>query len=83
MIARAAMVTYFPNTTETLAELAWRYGEIGRAWRYGEIGERYLSADGHIMFADGSGLYRGITVHTPRSHRHIAETTHGRAGGTA
>lgn len=68
------MMTYCHNSTETDAE---------RAWRYGEIGERYLSADGHIMFADGSSLYCGSTVHTPRSHRHIAETTHGRADGTA
>lgn len=69
------MVTYLPNTTETLAELAWRYGETAK--------KRYLSADGHVMFADESSIYRG-KVDTPRSLRHHYErmdATAARLGG--
>jgi hypothetical protein len=58
------MVTYSPSSTETDAERAWRYGETAN--------KRYLSADGHVMFADGSSIYRG-KVDTPRSLRHHYE----------
>jgi len=56
------MVTY-PNSTETMAELAWRYGEQGiQCWWDGRT---YQLMD-YLSMVDA-------TVHTPRSWRHRAE----------
>ena len=52
-----------PNSTETMAELAWRYGEQGvPCWWDGRT----------YQFPDGSALTRW-RVHTPRSWRFSAE----------
>lgn len=68
------MVTLYLSATETLAELAWRYGETGLPHCY---------AGGYRLFADGSSICLNGKVHTPRSHREAVERTHGRAGKSA
>lgn len=58
----------YPNTTETMAELAWRYGMAGTPCKC--IG-------GYWLFPDGSSIWRHWHVNTPRCHRRIVEMTHG------
>lgn len=59
------MTITYPNT-ETLAELAWRYGEQGVPHRSnGPFATR-------LVFTDGSAIYCR-QVHTPRSMRRFYE----------
>lgn len=57
------MMLNYPNTTETMAERAWRYGEQGVPhWRWG----------GYQWFIDGSALAPGQVVETRRSLLRLA-----------
>ena len=59
----------YPNTTETMAELAWRYGMAGTPCRY---------VRGYWLFYDGSSIcWKYHYVNTPRCHRRMVEMTHG------
>lgn len=63
----------YPNSTETMAELAWRYGEQG---------VRHWSGGGYLWFPDGTAMNRW-QVHTPLSLGVIRDTVEallGRAG---
>ena len=66
---------FYQNTTETMAKLAWRYGENGAPHR--QIGGCWMFLDGSWMCLEGSppGMRGGI--HTARSFRYLREGTHG------
>ena len=66
----------YPNSTETMAE---------RAWRYGEQGVPHRPDSGYCYFPDGSRLGRWA-VDTPHSLRRVydvMDATAARMGGWA